>query len=188
MKRVICAGTMAALSALVFSACSGGSGLTPSASGQGAGFTSPAFMDAAKRPRAGTKIVKLAWGKVPAARAGATVTVKLTLTAKAKNGKAIKGAYANPVSLADSDKSGATKLLINGKAASKKNRVKKSTDKISLRYTGLAISPATLTASAAKVKAAKATFSPSIGGIAYTCTSSSSQTCSTTAASPEIDL
>ncbi len=81
--------------------------------------------------------------------------------------QAITGAYAKPIKLSDSDKSHATTLLINGKAASAKNTIKSSTDKVTLKYTGLAISPATFDASSAGAKAGKAKFSPAIADIAY---------------------
>ena len=70
--------------------------------------------------------------------------------------------------LTNSDKTGATLLQINGKTASPKVTLKASTDKITLKYTGLAIKPATFGAASSGAKAGKATFSPVLANIAYT--------------------
>jgi hypothetical protein len=132
-------------------------------------------------PFATAGIKSIAWGKLPAAAAGkALKKVKLTLTVKGSNGKAIKGTYPTPITLSNTDKSGATKLFVNGKAASKKNTVKKSTDKITLTYSGLAIAQVTFQAAAKGVKKpAKAKFKPTLSAITYT---------GPTVTVPEIDL
>lgn len=132
-------------------------------------------------PFAAAAIKSITWGKLPAAAAGKALNkVKLTLVVKGSNGKAIKGAYPTPITLTNTDKSGATKLFVNGKPASKKNTVKKSTDKITLTYTGLAIAPVTFHAAAKGVKKpAAATFKPAISAIVYS---------GPTVTGPEIDL
>jgi len=141
-------------------------------------FAAPAFSVDAPKP----SIKTLTWGKSPAGTAGTAIkAAKLTLTAKGSNGKALTGTYPAPITLANSDKSGATTLLINGKPASKKNLVTKSTDKITLKYTGLAIAPVTFTASSKGVKKpAKAAFAPKLAAIVYTGSLVSN--------APEIDL
>jgi hypothetical protein len=120
-------------------------------------------------PFAAAGIKSLAWGKLPAAAAGKAIkSAALTLTVKGSNGKAIKGTYPTPITLTNTDKTGATKLFVNGKAASKKNTVKKSTDKITLKYSGLAIVQATFQAAAKGVKKpAKTTFKPTPSKITY---------------------
>jgi hypothetical protein len=121
-------------------------------------------------PDAGTAIKSLKWGKMPAGTAGTKFKKPATIVLTALNGakKAIKGAYSNPITLTDPDKSGATTLLVNGKPASKKNTVKDSTDKITLKYTGLAVAPVSFSAAAKGVKAVKGTFAPKLSAIVYT--------------------
>jgi hypothetical protein len=123
------------------------------------------------RPDAtGTAIKSIAFGKMPKGAAGKAFAkpAAITVTAKGANGKPISGAYAKPIVLSNSDKTGATLLQINGKTASAKVTIKASTDKVTLKYTGLVIKPATFGASSAGAKAGKATFSPTISNIAYT--------------------
>jgi hypothetical protein len=176
------ASVTAAVSALLLSACAGGSSspVTPAFAPQARSLAGQP--DRFEGAGATAAIKTLVWGKAPVGAAGTAIAgAKLTLTAKGSNGKAITGTYPTPITLANSDKSGATTLLINGKAASKKNTVKKSTDKIALKYSGRAIAAVTFTASAKGVKKpAKATFTPTVAGIVYTGPLVSS--------APEIDL
>ena len=118
---------------------------------------------------AGTAIKTIAFGKLPAAAAGKAFAkpAAITVTATGAGGK-ITGAYAKPIVLANSDKTGATLLQINGKTASPKVTLKASTDKVTLKYTGLAIKPATFGAVSPGAKAGKATFSPVLANIVYT--------------------
>jgi hypothetical protein len=160
------ASAIAASAALLLAGCS--HGMTP-----GSSFvpqSQPFAVSGFAQPDAGTAVKSIAFGKLPKATAGKAFKkpVAVAITAKGANKKPIKGAYAKPISLTNSDKSGATSLLINGKPASKKNQLKASTDKVTLKYTGLAIAPVTFGASSPGVKAAKATFAPALANIAYT--------------------
>jgi hypothetical protein len=159
------ASAIAASSALLLSGCSHGVAQGPSFMPQAQPFAASGFM----QPNAGTAIKSIVWGKLPGGTAGKAFAkaVAVTITAKGSNGKPITGAYAKPITLSDSDKSGATVLQINGKPASKKNALKSSTDKVTLKYTGLAIKPATFEAKSAGAKTGKATFSPTLANIAY---------------------
>jgi hypothetical protein len=156
-----------AVSALLIAGCSRGAGQGSSFVPQSQPFAAGGLM----RPdTTGTAVKSIEWGKLPAATAGKAFAkpVALTITAKGLNGKVITGAYAKPIKLTDSDKTGATVLLINGKAASGKNTLNGSTDDVTLKYTGLAIKPAKFDASSKGAKAGKATFSPALANIAYT--------------------
>src|SRR5580704_15310644 len=123
------ASVLAASSALLLAGCSHGiaqSSFVP----QAQPFAVSDFM----RPNAGATIKSIAIGKLPAATAGKAFKkpAALTVTANGTNGKPIKGTYAKPITLTNSDKTGATVLLINGKAASKKNTLTSSSDKVTL--------------------------------------------------------
>ncbi|MBV8490671.1 MAG: hypothetical protein JO199_09090 [Candidatus Eremiobacteraeota bacterium] len=113
-------------------------------------------------------VASLSWGTIPSGASGtpfASGGKAVTLTAKDADGNAIDGSYASPITLADSDSSGATGFTINGASGS---ALKASTDALDLTYSGLAISPATLTASSTGVNAVKATFSPTVAAIVFT--------------------
>jgi hypothetical protein len=157
---------IAAASALLIAGCSHGAAQGPSFVPQSQPMTASGFM----HPDAGAAIKSIVFGKMPAATAGKAFAkpVAITVTANGANGKPISGAYAKPIVLADSDKTGATVLQINGKTASAKVTIKSSTDKITLKYTGLAIVAATFGAASPGAKAGKATFSPVLANIAYT--------------------
>jgi hypothetical protein len=130
-----------------------------------------------------TAVYRLAWGTLPPAAAGTAFAkpAVVKLTAFNSRGKPIRGAYLYPIHLGDNDATGATHLYVNGKPASKTNLVRKSSDVVSLSYTGLAISPATLSAKGKGVKKpASAPFAPAAAAITYTGPLVSSK--------PEIDL
>jgi hypothetical protein len=160
------ASVFAASAALLMAGCS--HGIT-----QGSSFVPQsqpfAASDFVQPDKGGTAVKTIGFGKLPAATAGKAFAkpVPVTVTAKAANGKAITGAYAKPIKLVDSDKTGATVLLINGKPASAKVTLKSSTDKVTLKYTGLAIKPATLSATSKGAKTGKATFAPTLPNIVY---------------------
>jgi hypothetical protein len=160
------ASAIAASSALLMAGCSHGVAQGPAFLPQSQPFAAGGFM----RPDAtGTTVKSIVWGKLPAAKAGKAFKkpAAVTITAKGSNGKPITGAYAKPITLSDSDKTGATVLQINGKPASKKNALTSSTDKVTLKYTGLAIKPATFDANSKGAKAGKATFTPALANIVY---------------------
>ena len=162
---ILKASAIAGSSALLLAGCSHGVAQGPSFLPQSQPFAASGFM----QPDAAA-IKSIAWGKLPAATAGKAFKkpAAVTVTAKGSNGKVITGTYAKPITLTNSDKSGASVLLINGKAASKKNTLKSSTDKVTLKYSGLAIKPATFDASSAGAKTGKATFAPKLAAIVYT--------------------
>ena len=171
------ASAVAASSAFVLAACSGGGArLAPTYMPQTAPFAMPGIVS----PAAGTAVKKIVWGKLPKATAGKAFAkpVAVTITAKGSNGKPISGAYASPILLTNSDKTGASVLLVNGKPASNKNGLTSSSDKLTLKYSGLAIVAATFNAASGKTKA-KANFAPALANIVYTGPSVSG---------PEIDL
>jgi hypothetical protein len=149
---------------IALAACSSGAGrLTPSLPQM-----PMSVQGSLTAPDAGSAVKKIVWGKLPAAKAGTAIkkAVKISLTAKGSNGKPISGTYAKPIVVTTTDKTGATKLFVNGKPANKKNPLKKSTDVLTMTYSGLAIVPATFEAASSKVKA-KATFAPKLTAIAY---------------------
>jgi hypothetical protein len=171
------ASVLAASTALLMAGCSHGvaqSSFVP----QAQPFAASGFM----HPDAGATIKSIVIGKLPAATAGKAFKkpAAVTVTANGSNGKPITGTYAKPITLTDSDKSGATVLLINGKSASKKNTLTSSSDKVTLKYTGLAIKPAKFNASSPGAKSGKATFTPALANIVYSGPKVSS--------APEIDL
>lgn len=162
-------------SVFALSACSGGSRLTPNVAPQG-------YVPFAFHGNGGATIKSLKWGKMPKGTAGKAFKkpVALSLIALGTNNKPISGAYANAVTLTDSDNLGGTQLLVNGEPASSKNAVTGSTSVITLNYTGLAIDPATFGAKAAGAKPGSAKFAPKLSAIAYSGPKNGS--------SPEINL
>jgi hypothetical protein len=123
------------------------------------------------------KIASLKWGPLPTANAGTKfLSAKaVAITASDADGNTIVGTYSNKIALANSDVSSASVLTVSG------GLIAKSTDKVTLAYSGLAIAPATFTASSAGVAPVKVTFAPALSAIVYAgATSSSSK--------PEIDL
>jgi hypothetical protein len=166
--------------ALLLAGCAGGaSRFAPAGPVDGGAYG--AF--ARYAPDAGTAIKSITWGKLPAAKAGTAFKkpVAISLVVKGANGKAITGTYPNPIVIATTDKTGATVLLVNGKPASAKNPVTGSTSKVSLKYSGLAIVPATFSATTKGLKKpAKTIFTPVAAAIVYSG--------SLTAGAPEIDL
>jgi hypothetical protein len=125
-------------------------------------------------------ISSLVWGSIPSANAGTAFTPakSVSLTAIDADGNTIVGTYAAKISVADSDATGATSLAINGGSAA--GGLLKSTDALTLAYSGLAIVPATLTASSTGATTQHATFTPVLANIVYTGAKVSGN--------PEIDL
>lgn len=122
---------------------------------------------------------------VPSVYAGTPFTSPqaFTVAVKDADGDTIAGSYANPVTITDSDTSSltlGTALAVNGGTGSTTVKSTASTDVITLNYGGLAIPPATITASASGATNGSATFAPYLGPIAYSGPLSGS--------SPEIDL
>jgi len=126
-----------------------------------------------------------AFGALPTAIAGTAFSSAqtFTLTVKDSDGNAIAGTYANPVTVTDPDASGSqgSQISINGGAYGQTVTSTASTDVFALNYGGLAIAPATLTASSTGATNGTASFAPALSAIAYTGTLNSSL-------QPEIDL
>ena len=107
---------------------------------------------------------------VPGATAGQRFTSPQVFTVVAKNssGAVIVGTYAKPIALADSDTSGATAIATLGSDKPGKDQLLSSNDIATLSYTGLAIKPVTLSASATGAKKASVTFAPVLQPIVIT--------------------
>lgn len=101
---------------------------------------------------------------VPSGSAGTAIaSTPLTLTAKDASGNAITGGYFNIVTIADSDTSSLTlgsSLTLNGGSAATSVASTASTDTIAFAYGGLAIVPATISASATAATTHNVAFAP----------------------------
>jgi hypothetical protein len=108
---------------------------------------------------------------VPSGAAGTAFAAPatLTLTVKDADGNTISGTYANAVTITDSDTSGAlgSQIAINGGAYGSSVTSTASTDVLTLKYGGLAIATATLSASATGATSATAAFAPTRAAIVY---------------------
>jgi hypothetical protein len=121
---------------------------------------------------------------VPSGTAGTAFgsPTTFTLAVKDADGNTITGTYANAVTVGDSDSSGAqgTQLTVNSGSASTSVQTTQSSDVLKINYGGLAIAPATLTASATGATNGTATFTPTLSSIVYSGPLNGS--------TPEIDL
>lgn len=119
---------------------------------------------------------------VPSGTAGTAFgsAQSFSVAARDADGNTILGTYANPVSLADSDSSGATTIATSGSDSPAAGQLLSSSDSVSLNYTGLAITPATITASASGATNGTGTFTPTLQAIVYNG--------ATVSGNPEIDL
>lgn len=104
----------------------------------------------------------------PSPMAGSAASITISVSEEDTGGATIVGQYANPITLTDSDKSGATAILVNGTAGS---TVANSTDTVTLSYGGLAIVPATISATATNLSSASASFAPTIPAVVLSPTS-----------------
>lgn len=113
-------------------------------------------------------IGSIAWGAIPAGTGGTAFPAggnSVKLTVKDVDGNVVTGTYANAIALGDTDKTGATSFAVNGAAGTS---VTKSTDAVTLKYSGLDIVAATLSAASTGVTTANATFTPAIPNVVYT--------------------
>jgi hypothetical protein len=92
-------------------------------------------------------------------KTGASASVRIEVTAADPWGYTIVGSYATPITLRDSDKSGATTLSATTLASSG------AASKLKLLYTGKSIVPAIVTASVPAMTAQRIVFSPGGAGI-----------------------
>ena len=112
------------------------------------------------------------------AAAGTTLSSAFNVTVNDADGNAILGTYANPVSLSAS--SGAVSISTSGSDSPAAGQLLSSSDSASIAYSGLAIVPATFTATAGGTTIGTGTFTPALQAIAYAGP--------TVSGSPEIDL
>ena len=105
-------------------------------------------------------IASLAISGVPGATAGAAFASAQTfvVTAKDADDYVIVGPYETAVTLADSDTTGATTVATSGLDGPPTGELLSSGNVATLNYTGLAIVPATITASATGATAGRGTF------------------------------
>jgi hypothetical protein len=124
----------------------------------------------------------LIFGTVPGGTAGTPVVAPLPLSVQDADRDAISGAYATPVTVTDSDTSAIAQgsaLSLDGGAPTRSVQLTSSAA-LTLNYGGLAMSPVTLSASAAGAASGQAQFSPALSSIHYTGPRN--------AGAPEIDL
>lgn len=102
---------------------------------------------------------------VPNAKAGTPFgqPQRLGVTAFDQSGNAIVGPYSTPLTLFDSDKSGATKIATSGADNPPPGKLLSSSDTATLAYTGLAIVPAKI----GVVADGEGTFAPALNPIVY---------------------
>jgi hypothetical protein len=124
---------------LVLTSCGGGGGSTP-----------PVGNNSAGAPPAVPTAITVAFVATPNAVAGLPQTFALNVVVKDQRGASIQGTYAQPVTLKDSDSTGATKLSAAG--------ITSSTQAVWLIYSGARLSgPVTIAASMPGVPAANVT-------------------------------
>ena len=106
---------------------------------------------------------------VPIATAGTAFASPqaISITAKDGDGNTILGTYASPITINDADMSGATSIATSGSDSPPAGQVLSSSDTASLSYTGLAIAPVTISATA-KAATANASFAPALQPILVT--------------------
>jgi hypothetical protein len=109
---------------------------------------------------------------LPSGTAGTAFSAaqSFTVTAKDADGDIISGTYEHPVTVSDSDTSSLTQgtaLAVNGGNAATHVLGTASSDTFTLDYGGLAIAPATITASATGATNGTGTFTPALQPIVY---------------------
>jgi hypothetical protein len=107
---------------------------------------------------------------LPAATVGTAFGTAQSFVVNAKDagGNTIVGTYLHPVTLADSDTSGATTLATSGSDNPSSGTLLSSSDTATLNYNGASLSSATITAAATGATSAMATFSPTVPTVALT--------------------
>jgi hypothetical protein len=111
-------------------------------------------------------------GGLPSGTAGTAFSAPqtFTMTAKDADGDIISGTYEAPVTVSDSDTSSLTQgtaLAVNGGSAATSVQSTASSDTLTFGYGGLAIEPATITASASGATNGTGTFTPALQPIVY---------------------
>ena len=107
---------------------------------------------------------------VPLATAGTAFPTPqhFTVIAKDAGGFVIVGTYQNAITLSDGDTSGATSIATLGADNPGGGKLLSSSDVATIAYTGLAIAPVTITASASGASNGTATFAPTLQPIVVT--------------------
>jgi hypothetical protein len=90
------------------------------------------------------------------------------VNAKDAGGNTIVGTYLHPVTLTDSDTSGATTLATSGGDSPPNGTLLSSADTATLNYNGASLSSATITAAATGATSAISTFAPTVPTVAIT--------------------
>lgn len=103
----------------------------------------------------------------PSAVAGAALAIpkSFSVVARDAGGNVIVGIYSTPVTLSNGDSSGATTIATSGSDAPPALELLSSTDTPTLTYTGLAIIPTSITASAAGATSGAGKFTPTLNPI-----------------------
>ncbi|HTZ55304.1 MAG TPA: glycine-rich protein [Candidatus Acidoferrum sp.] len=106
---------------------------------------------------------------LPSATAGTAFASpqSMSVTAKDGDGNTILGTYAIPITIGDSDTSGATLIATSGSDTPPANTLLSSSDAATIAYSGLAIAPATI-ALRANAAAGSAAFAPALQPIVVT--------------------
>lgn len=116
---------------------------------------------------------------IPSATAGTPITNQVfTVAAYNSSNQLIPGVYANPVTLTSG--SNAVTLSVNGSTPSTSVTMTSGVQLVTLTYSGLAINPTTVSASAPNATTASVTFAPSLAPVVYSGP--------TVSGNPEIDL
>lgn len=156
-----------AIFAFALAACSGGGGsVTPS---QPQGASSAAALQGAPSMApdhtvSGKTIASIQIGPVATgATAGTPGTYNVPVKAFDSSNTLVSGSYANPITLDTDDTSNGALLTIAGSGVTSTSvTLNNSSAVVNIRYTGLAMTPRTLTATATGVPNATATFTPTL--------------------------
>ncbi|MGP6192420.1 MAG: hypothetical protein ACLPSH_20700 [Vulcanimicrobiaceae bacterium] len=108
----------------------------------------------------------IALSSLPAATAGTSLAATAFIVAvRDAGGNTIVGPYTNPVTLSDSDTSGASTIATSGSDSPSPGQLLSSSDVAKIAYSGLAIPPATIAAASSGATGASATFAPTLNPI-----------------------
>jgi hypothetical protein len=109
-------------------------------------------------------VASLAISGIPSGTAGTAFASaqSFTVTAEDADGYVIVGPYENAATLSDSDTTGATAIATSGSDNPPAGELLSSSDTATLNYTGLAIVPATITASASAATNGTGSFAPAL--------------------------
>jgi hypothetical protein len=114
--------------------------------------------------RPGGVIASLTISGLPSGTAGTAFASaqSFAVTARDADGYVVVGPYESAVTLADNDATGATTIATSGSDKPPKGQLLSSSDTATLNYSGLAIVPATITASTSGATNGTGTFTPAL--------------------------